>query len=95
MPKRLPIKALKDLAKEQGLSHAILFAYDGELNHVVTYGQAVEECSQAADFGNELKKVLGWPETLRAQPSTVERLQNRIKELEDTLKISGYYGAKE
>ena len=89
MPKRLPIKALKDLAKAQGLSHVILFAFDGERNHVVTYGQTVEECSQAADFGNTLKKVLGWPESLMAQPPRVKRLEQKVKELEALLNKEG------
>ena len=88
MTKRIPIKSLKDLAEAQGLSHAILFAFDGERNHVVTYGQTVEECSQAADFGNTLKKELGWPESLTAQPSRVKRLEAEIKNLEELLNMA-------
>lgn len=86
MPNRIPIKDLKEFAKAQGLTHAILFAFDGERQHVVTHGSNDNECSQAADFGNELKEALGWPESLQAQPSTVSRLQKRIAELEEKLK---------
>jgi hypothetical protein len=85
MPDRIPIKALKEFAKEQGLTHAILFAFDGERQHVVTHGSNSNQCSEAADFGNKLKEALGWPESLQAQPSTVRRLQKRIKELEAEL----------
>ncbi len=86
MPKRIPIKALKDLSKEQGLTHAILYAYDGESSHVVTYGKNAEQCSQAADFGNKMKKGLGWPESLQQQPSRVRKLQDQNRKLLDALK---------
>jgi hypothetical protein len=87
MPKRIPIKALKEFAKQEGLTHAILFAFDGKLQHVVTHGSNSDKCSEAADFGNKLKEALGWPESLQAHPSTVKRLQKRIKELEQELKV--------
>ena len=83
---RIPIKAVKELAAKCGLSHAIVFAFDGEQSHIATYGKTIEACSQAADFGNTLKRALGWPESLQSQPSRVRRLQARIKELEAQLK---------
>jgi len=86
MPKRIPIKVLKDLSKEQGLTHAILFAHDGDRDHIVTYGKSIEACSQTADYGNKLKDVLGWPESLQVEPSRVRRLQERIKDLKGNLK---------
>lgn len=84
---RIPIKALKDLAEKYDLSHLILFApHPGENeSHIVTYGKTIEACEQAANFGNALKDVLGWPESLHTQPSRVKRLQKRIKELEKEL----------
>jgi uncharacterized protein Yka (UPF0111/DUF47 family) len=83
--KRIPIKALKDLAKQYNLAHVILFAHekDSDVHHIATYGQTVEQCSEAADFGNKLKEVMGWPESLQAQPNRVKKLEAKIKELEN------------
>lgn len=64
MPKRIPIKAAREFAKQYGLSHVIILAHDGELDHVVTYGKSKKNCIEAAEFGNKLKRALGWPEEL-------------------------------
>lgn len=48
MPKRISIKAAKQLAKDLGLNQVILLAWDGELTHIVTYGESAEDCDQAA-----------------------------------------------
>lgn len=81
MPKRIPIKAAREFSKRYGLTHFILLAYDGELNHVVTYGDTAEHCSQAADFGNTLKEKMGWPASLLDQPPRVKRLQEEVNRL--------------
>ena len=85
---RIPIKALKELAQKYDLSHVIIFAHDrdGETDRIATYGWTIVQCSEAADFGNRLKDVLGWPASLHAQPSRVRRLQKQIKELEERLR---------
>lgn len=85
MPKRIPVKALRAFSKEQGLTHAILFACDGERQHIVTYGKNVEQCSQAADFGNKMKRVMKWPESLQQEPSKVKKLQQEIASLKEQL----------
>lgn len=82
---KIPIKALKELSKKYGLDHVIVFATEGKTQYVATYGRTIEECSEAADFGNKMKDALGWPESLHQQPSRVRALQKRIKELEGTL----------
>jgi hypothetical protein len=86
---RIPITAVRELAKKYKLTHVIVFGFDGEQQHVATYGKSVIDCSQAADFGNTLKDKLGWPESLHAQPARVTKLHknnllllDRIKELE-------------
>lgn len=78
---RIPIKALKELSKKYKLTHVIVLAHSIEEDHVATYGTTVHHCSQAADFGNRLKDVLGWPKSLHAQPSRVKKLQEEIKDL--------------
>lgn len=81
---RLPIKSIKELAKKHGCSHVVVFAYDTQNNqeHIATYGRTIQECDQAAQFGNMMKDVLRWPESLHAVPNRVKKLQDRIKELE-------------
>ena len=73
MPKRLPIQDAKEWAKRRGLRQVILLAWDGERTHCVTYGVSIEDCDQAAQGGEKMKKVMGWP-NWEAQPSRVKRL---------------------
>lgn len=77
MPKRIPISAAKKLAQEFDLKQVILTAWDGERTHVVTYGKSLEECKQAAQGGNLIKKVLGFPEEMCADMPT--RVRNKLK----------------
>ena len=86
--KRIPIKALKDLAKKYSITHAVLLAYDGEKDHVVTYGKTVDDCSRVADAGNRLKKHLKWPDSLQSQPLRVKKLQQENEKLKKELKES-------
>ncbi len=79
---RIPIKIAKEFAEDYNLSHVIIFTHGDKEDNIVTYGKTVENCSQAADFGNKLKKTLGWPPSSFAEPSRVRKLQERIKELE-------------
>jgi len=81
MPKRIPVSAAREIANRYGCRQVILLAWDGELTHVVTYGESTEDCSQAADGGNMLREKWGWPEC-NDQPSQVKRLQRRIADLE-------------
>jgi hypothetical protein len=83
---RISISALKELAKKYKLDHVIVFATEGKQQHIATYGRTIQECSEAADFGNKMKETLGWPEQLRANPLRVKKLKTRIKELEVRLK---------
>jgi hypothetical protein len=82
MPRRIPIRALRKLAKEQGLRQVILLAWDGARTQVVTYGETVEDCDQAAQGGERMKAAMGWPETLNALPSRVKSLQAKVNRLE-------------
>src|SRR5690242_7982009 len=78
---RLPIKALRELAKKYGYSHVVIYAYDSKNNiqHIATYGRTIHESAQAAQFGNMMKDTLHWPEALHAEPNRVKKLQNLIK----------------
>jgi len=85
---RIPIKALKEIAKKYSLSHIILFAYhpNSKEHHIASYGKSLEGCSQAADFSNTLREALGWPEALLVQPSRVKKLQVEVEGLKELLK---------
>lgn len=82
---KLPIKVLKEIAQNYGHDHVIYFATEGKMQYIATYGRTIQECDQAAQFGDKLKDALGWPENLHAAPSRVRQLQKRVKELEAEL----------
>ena len=89
MPKRIPIEAARRIAKEYDCRQVIIVAWDGKLTHCVTFGKSITDCDQAAQGGNRIKKALGWPESLRAEPSRVKALKARINELELILTTQG------
>lgn len=70
--KDIPIKAAREIAKAYDKSQVIILTFDkvhGK-THVTTYGRTVEDCRQAAEGGNKLKKVMGWPDELcHAKPA--------------------------
>jgi uncharacterized protein YuzE len=75
-------KQAKDIAQEYNLKQVILCAWDGERTHIVTYGKTLEDCDQAAQGGNKIKKFLGWSEELcEAEPSRVKKLKKEIEQL--------------
>lgn len=66
----------------------ILLTFDRSTGttHVVTYGKTIEDCDQAAQGGNLLKKTLGWPENLcNAQPSRIRKLLEENERLKAEL----------
>lgn len=81
MPKRIPISVAKGVAAATDCQQVIILAWDGELTHVVTYGKTVENCAQAAEGGNRIKRFLGWPENTMSQPSRVNKLEKEIADL--------------
>lgn len=81
----IPVEVAKNIAEEHACRQVILFAWDGNETHVVTYGQSVEDCDQAATGANVIKKGWGWPESTLTTPSRVKALEQRIKDLEAAL----------
>lgn len=65
-PKRIPIAVARRIADAQRQRQVIVVTWDGETTHVVTYGKTLEDCRQAAEGGNRIKRALGWPESLCA-----------------------------
>jgi predicted Fe-Mo cluster-binding NifX family protein len=82
----IPIKVLKEFAQKYGYNTVVVFATDpNNREYIATYGVTVYECDQASQFGDMMKDVLRWPESLHAAPSRVRKLQKRVKELEAEL----------
>lgn len=72
--KRIPVTAAKKVSIEYEFPEVIIFAYDPETGkqHITTYGRTKEQCVDAANAGNNLKKALGWPDELcNAKPPRV------------------------
>jgi len=70
--KGIPIAAARDIAKTYNKNQVIILTWDAVhgRTHVTTYGRTVEDCKQAAEGGNKLKKALGWPDELcQAKPA--------------------------
>ena len=87
MTKRIPIKSAKQVAKDHNLKQVILFGWDGEKTHVVTYGETIEDCDMAAQGGNEMKENWGWSEDYMSEPSRVTKLKKEIKILKERIKV--------
>ncbi len=79
---RIPIKAAREIAKRYGLSQVVIWGKeDSASQHVTTYGRTIAQCSLAANFGNHLKRSLGWPEELcQTKPARV-RARSRDKRM--------------
>ena len=74
--KRIPISAVQDIAKKYGYTQVIVHGYDGETGSqcVATYGVSLTDCANAAEGGNVLKKLLGFPDELcQAKPKRVAK----------------------
>ncbi len=63
MPLEVKIEYAKKLAKDLGYSEVIIYAYDKEtdIESVTTYGVTKEDCEDAAEIGNDIKRLMGWP----------------------------------
>lgn len=82
MPRRIAISAAKKFAQEQDCRQVIMLALDNDLvAHCVTWGKSVEDCAQAADYGNRIKAAAGWPPETQAEPSRVRKLKDEITAL--------------
>lgn len=88
MSKRMPIKAARDVAKAYGKDQVILLCYsrDDGLTWVTTYGKTGEDCDQASQGGNWLKKNwLKWEDHI-GEPNRVTKMKQEIKELKEKIK---------
>ena len=87
--KIIPVSALKKFANDYGYDHIIMFCTAKKTQYIATYGKTIEQCDQAAQFGDKLKDAMGWPETLHAMPSRVKKLTEKVLELKALLVSKG------
>jgi hypothetical protein len=90
MSKNIPIKSAREIAKDFDKDQVIIVAWSKQTGttFVTTYGRTAEDCDQAAQGGNIVKKALGWPESLcNAEPSRIKRLKKENQELKERIKL--------
>ena len=78
MSKRIPINWAKKIAEELGYTQVIIHGYDGETNVqcVTTYGESLSDCENAAEGGNQIKRLLGWSEELcNEKPKRIKKIE--------------------
>ncbi len=80
--KNIPIKAAKDFAEMYDQAQVIIFTLDRKDNlvHTLSYGETLEDCAQAAEGANRLRKALDYPPR---EPSQMRRLQEENKRLRE------------
>ena len=61
--KRIPISDAKAIGNKLGYTQVIITAFDKSTSttSVCTWGKSQDDCVQAAEGGNFIKKALGWP----------------------------------
>lgn len=88
--KRIPISATKSIGDAYGYTQVIVTAFDKQtgITSVSTWGRSQEDCVQAAEGGNFVKKALGWPpEQCEAKPARQIRNEKLKKVLSDLVEI--------
>ena len=78
--RRIPINWAKKIAEYLGYTQVIIHGYDGEtgIQHVTTFGKSLEDCKNAAEGGNAIKRLLKWPEELcNAKPKRLVKAEER------------------
>lgn len=85
---KIPITDAKKIAKERGYSQVIIHAFDGVtgIQHVTTYGKSEDDCINAAQGGNTIKKLLKWDESNVKPARQISR--EKMKEIIDLLVLA-------
>jgi hypothetical protein len=59
----IPITKAKEISEEFNCTKVIIYAIDSEgYEYVTTYGESKRDCLDAAEMGNDIKRLMGWPE---------------------------------
>lgn len=77
----IPVATAEAVAKQHGLKQVILVAWDGDREHVVTYGSTLGDADNAAQGGNLVKTALRWPSSRYSTSDRVAALVNAANDL--------------
>lgn len=66
MTKEIQISAAREIAKKYDWPVIAIIGIEPEtgMQHVTTYGKTIRHCKFVAEFGNNLKRKMGWPEEM-------------------------------
>lgn len=68
MPKRIPVNEAQRFAEANGLRQVVIIGFDGDLTHIVTWGETPVDCKSAAQAQAFWKGLpLGYPFLEQAQ----------------------------
>lgn len=87
---RIPISDAKTIGNKLGYTQVIITAFDKTTGttSVCTWGKSQEDCIQAAQGGNFVKKALGWPpEKCNDKPSRQIRNEKLLSLLKKFIEI--------
>ena len=63
--KKISIKQAKETREALGFKQIVILGIDNDFKqHVVTHGDTSKDADIAAKLGNDLKKILKWPEEI-------------------------------
>jgi hypothetical protein len=81
----IPISDAADIAEKRTLRQVIIFGWDGRETFVTTYGGTDWDSAGAAGAANRIKDQWDWPANTIVEGERVQKLYNRIAELEAQL----------
>jgi hypothetical protein len=71
---KIKISEAKKIREQLDFTHLVIFGIDKDNGqHVVTHGKTVLQANEAANFGNNLKELLSWPDHL-CNTKPIERI---------------------
>lgn len=85
--KIIPIYTAKEIGEKYEKHQVIIVAWCRETGTttVTTWGDSIQDCDQAAQGGDFIKKALGWPDSLKQLPNRVQQLVDENEELKKKL----------
>lgn len=81
----IPVEDAQALGEKYGLQQVLIFAFDGKTAFCTTWGVDAAASATAAAGGNQMKRTWGWPENTIVESAKVQKLYNRIAELESII----------
>jgi hypothetical protein len=93
----IPISVAESIANDMNYDEVVIFAANHTTGrqHVTTFGKSVYASASAAQGGNAIKKLLGWPEdqchAKSSKQTEVSAINEAIKNVDSNLISDGYH----